>query len=85
MFTGTPTKIKKMNISQTQKEKILSDIGIKNGLPIVLIFGGSQGAQKINEAALELIKMTQDRNYQIIWATGQNQYDTISYLLFFLR
>lgn len=77
VFTGTPTKIKKKNISESQKEKILSDMGIKNNLPIVLIFGGSQGAQKINEATLELIKMTQDRNYQIVWATGQNQYDEI--------
>ena len=77
VFTGNPTKIKKINISANQKQKILSEIGVKNNLPIVLIFGGSQGAQAINEAATELIKLNQERDYQIIWATGQNQYDIV--------
>ena len=77
VFTGNPTKIRKINISLNQKEKILDEYGIKNNLPIVLIFGGSQGAQAINEAVVEMIKQNQEREYQIIWATGQNQYDIV--------
>lgn len=77
VFTGNPTKIKKLNISSNQKEKILSELGIKNNLPIVLIFGGSQGARAINEAIVEMIKLNKERNYQIIWATGQTQYDIV--------
>ena len=77
VFTGNPTKIKKLHINSNQKEKILSDLGIKNNLPIVLIFGGSQGARAINESIVEMIKLNKERNYQIIWATGQNQYDIV--------
>ncbi len=77
VVTGNPTKIKKLNISQNQKRNILAELGVKNDLPIVLIFGGSQGAQKINEATVELIKAKLNKEYQIIWATGRNQYDIV--------
>ncbi len=77
LVTGNPTKIRKLNILPNQKEKILADLGIKNDLPIVLIFGGSQGAQAINEAIVDLIKSKLNKNYQIIWATGRNQYDIV--------
>ena len=77
VVTGNPTKIKNLNISQETKKKILTELGVKNDLPVVLIFGGSQGAQAINEATVELIKSKLNENYQIIWATGQNQYDIV--------
>ncbi len=77
VVTGNPTKIKKMTIPQNEKKRILEDLGIKNDLPIVLVFGGSQGAQKINEAIVDLVKSKLNQDYQIIWATGRNQYDTV--------
>lgn len=77
VVTGTPTKIRKIDISKDRKKKILEEIGIKNDLPIVLVFGGSQGAQKINEAVTELIKKHKNEKYQIIWATGTKQYDIV--------
>ena len=77
VFTGTPTKIKKINLSESKKKEILDSLGIKNKLPIVLIYGGSQGAQKINEAVFELIKMKKNDGYQIIWATGTKQFDIV--------
>ena len=77
VVTGTPTKIKKLDISDKQKEEIKNKLGIKNNLPIVLIFGGSQGAQKINEAVEKIIENKINENYQIIWATGPKQYDLI--------
>lgn len=77
VVTGTPTKVKKMNITPSRKREILEEIGIKNNLPIVLIFGGSQGAQKINEAVYDLIKTKSNKEYQIIWATGPKQFDII--------
>lgn len=77
VVTGTPTKIRKLEISDIRKKELLEEIGIKNNLPIVLIFGGSQGAQKINEAVTELISLNKNDNYQIIWATGPKQYDIV--------
>ncbi len=77
VVTGTPTKIRKIDISKQRKREILEEIGIKNELPIVLIYGGSQGAQKINQAVEELIKDKKNEKYQIIWATGPKQYDLV--------
>ena len=77
VFTGTPVKIKKQNYSIEEKKKILKEINLDNNLPIVLIFGGSQGAKKINEAIVGIIEDKLNTKYQIIWATGPKQYDIV--------
>lgn len=56
VFTGTPVKIQKREFSNGQKNKILNELRLSENLPIVLIFGGSQGAQKINEAVVGILK-----------------------------
>ncbi len=77
VYTGTPVKITKKNYSINEKMKIIKEAGLSESKPIVLIFGGSQGAQKINNAILEIINKKMNKNYQIIWATGPKQYDII--------
>ena len=77
VHTGTPVKIKKQNYSKIEKSRIIQEIGLSEEKPVVLIFGGSQGAQKINEAIIEIIKNGLNEEYQIIWATGPKQYDII--------
>ena len=77
IFTGTPIKIKKINYKKEEKEKIIKHVGLSIKKPIVLIFGGSQGAKKINDTIIEIIKNKTNKNYQIIWATGPKQYDII--------
>ena len=77
VFTGTPVKIKKINYSEEMKKNKIKELGLKDDKPIVLIFGGSQGAQKINEAIIEIIENNLNKNYQVIWATGPKQYDII--------
>lgn len=77
IFTGTPVKIRKQNYSEDKKMKILQEVGLKGDKPIVLVFGGSQGAKKINDTLIEIIKEKQNSNYQVIWATGLKQYDII--------
>lgn len=79
--TGTPTKLKKQLLSETQKEEIRKQLSIKNNLPIVLVYGGSQGAKSINEAVLGIIKNRLNEKYHIIWAVGQTQYDSIKQAL----
>ena len=77
VFTGTPVKIKRKEYTSNEKEKIIKDVGLRTGQPIVLVFGGSQGAKRINDTLLEIIKSKLNNNYQIIWATGPKQYDII--------
>lgn len=77
VFTGTPVKIKKINYTNEMKKNKIKELGLKEDKPIVLIFGGSQGAQKINEAIIEIIENNFNKNYQVIWATGPKQYDII--------
>lgn len=74
VFTGTPVKIKKINYTERQKNEILEKEELKYDKPIVLAFGGSQGAQKINEAICQIIKKGIKRNYQLIWAVGPKQF-----------
>lgn len=77
VLTGTPVKIKKQDYSINKRLEIVKSLGLSEVKPIVLAFGGSQGAQKINEAIIEIIKNKLNINYQIIWATGPKQYDII--------
>lgn len=77
VFTGTPVKIVKKDYSINEKSEIIKKAGLEQIKPIVLIFGGSQGAQKINDAILGILKNKLNSNYQIIWATGPKQYDRI--------
>lgn len=77
VYTGTPVKIKKQSYSINKKEEIIKELGLSLAKPIVLIFGGSQGAQKINEAIITIIENKLNKEYQIIWATGPKQYEII--------
>lgn len=77
VYTGTPVKINKKEYSINQKMDIIKNAGLSEAKPIILIFGGSQGAQKINEAVIGILINRLNKNYQIIWATGPKQYDII--------
>ncbi len=77
VVTGTPTKIKKASLTEEQKEKMTKELGLDKNLPIVLVFGGSQGAQSINSTLIETIKSKANTNYQIVWASGPKQYNVI--------
>jgi UDP-N-acetylglucosamine--N-acetylmuramyl-(pentapeptide) pyrophosphoryl-undecaprenol N-acetylglucosamine transferase len=71
IFTGNPTKMKGNLVKQEIREKL----GINK--PLVLVFGGSQGAKKINETMIELINDNKNLNFQIIYATGPKNYENI--------
>ena len=77
IVTGNPIKIKKLNLSEVEKNKIKEELGLKKDKPVVLVFGGSQGAKSINKSFIEIIANKKNKNYQIIWAAGPNQYDDI--------
>ena len=75
--TGTPTKIKKLELSDYEIDNRIKSLNLVPDKPIVLVFGGSQGAESINNSLTEIIKNKLNKNYQIIWATGPKQYEIV--------
>lgn len=70
--TGNPNK---MGLSTLTQEQAKSKLGVQGKL--VLVFGGSQGAKKINETMIELINQNKIQNYTLIYATGPKHYENI--------
>lgn len=77
VVTGTPTKINKLHLSIDEKDRILKALGLDTNKPVLLVFGGSQGAKAINDAIIKMLKDNKVVNYQMIWAPGPKQYDII--------
>ena len=77
VVTGTPTKINKLELSENERTKIIQKLGFKLDKPILLVFGGSQGARAINDSIIKIVKDGKIKKYQIIWAPGPKQYDII--------
>ena len=77
VVTGTPTKVEKINLSSEQKENLKKQFNIKNNLPIITVFGGSQGAESINKCLIDIINEKLNQNYQIIWAVGKKNYEQV--------
>lgn len=73
IFTGNPVR---HEIFQGNKDRAIEEFGLKRNLPVVLILGGSQGAQKINNIVLEaLVKII--AKIQIIHQCGVGNYEDV--------
>ena len=77
IVTGNPIKLKKLDYDENKKEKVKLELGLKPNIPVVLVFGGSQGAQSINRSFIEIIVNKKNKDYQIMWAVGPEQYNKI--------
>lgn len=54
-----------------------AEYGLQDDVPTLLIFGGSQGALKINSAMVAAIPEFNHREYQVVFVTGQKRYDGV--------
>ena len=77
VYTGTPTKVKKIDFTKEKIENKKEELGFEKEKPLVLVFGGSQGAQSINKSMADIIKNKLNSNYQIIWSAGPEQYEKV--------
>lgn len=77
VVTGNPTRVKDRQISNELKKAMKIDLGLDADKPLVLVFGGSQGAKTINEALEGIVRHKKNDTYQIIWAAGNGQYDEV--------
>ena len=74
LFTGNPIR---PSILACPAEKARKALGIA-GEKLIVIFGGSLGAAKINSVALEYLKTIVDKEgVRVIFATGQRNYDEV--------
>jgi len=53
-------------------------LGLEDNWFTLIAFGGSRGAASINRAMLEAVEQLQDKNMQIIWITGRDNYEDLS-------
>ncbi len=74
---GNPINMKKNQFTKLEKADIFKKAGLKKNLPTILVTGGSQGALTINRTLVDIIKNKELKDYQIIWATGPQQYDEV--------
>jgi len=73
VLTGNPIR---PDIAKGSRENALKFFKLSPDLPTVLIFGGSQGAQKINEMVLEILPNLV-KKCQIIHQCGDKNYEEI--------
>lgn len=76
LLTGNPVR---EEIKKGNKEVFFKKIGLTESRPVILVMGGSQGAQGINEAIVRSLPDILKRA-QIIHQTGANNYDDIIHL-----
>jgi UDP-N-acetylglucosamine--N-acetylmuramyl-(pentapeptide) pyrophosphoryl-undecaprenol N-acetylglucosamine transferase len=58
-------------------EKARTNLGFSADVFTLVAFGGSRGASSINRAMLEVADRYQDKEIQIIWITGESNYEEI--------
>lgn len=77
VVTGTPTRVRKLDLSNKEIDAKKKELGFDSNIPLILVFGGSQGAKSINTSMLNIIKNKYNKNYQIMWAAGPEQYSIL--------
>ena len=74
-WTGQPIRAE-IEHKET-KEEALKYFKLEEGAPVVVILGGSQGAELINNVVLDALPRLIE-NYQIIHQTGVQKFETVS-------
>lgn len=77
VVTGTPTKVEKIEMTDEQVKAKKKELGFDPEMPLVIVFGGSQGAKSINLTMEGIIKQKLNKTYQLMWAVGPEQYEIV--------
>ncbi|ADL07714.1 undecaprenyldiphospho-muramoylpentapeptide beta-N-acetylglucosaminyltransferase [Thermosediminibacter oceani] len=73
VVTGNPIR---PEIVSADRMKALKELDLDPEKPVILSFGGSQGARRINEAMMDLIERIGDESsFQLFHITGQKNYE----------
>ncbi len=74
VLVGNP---RAQEVAGAKKSEILSQYNLTPGIPTVLIFGGSQGALKINQAVIDALPTLAKKSYQVLYASGERYFQEI--------
>jgi len=69
---GNPVR---QNLGQADKKNARKFFGLNNKAVTILVFGGSQGARNINKAIDNLLSTSVFKGAQLIWQTGETEFD----------
>lgn len=73
ILTGNPIRQEIVNANKDQCKK---ELGLTKE-KLLLVFGGSIGAQKINDTMMEYIRLGVGDNIKVIFATGAKEFDSV--------
>lgn len=77
--TGNPVRA---HILSGDHESAMREFKLEPGKPTLFVFGGSLGASRINEAALDMLRRLKDRiELQCILQTGRNDHERVKALV----
>jgi UDP-N-acetylglucosamine--N-acetylmuramyl-(pentapeptide) pyrophosphoryl-undecaprenol N-acetylglucosamine transferase len=75
--TGTPVRSALRTAAKESKEDPLAFFGLKPGRPVLLVVGGSQGAQGLNRAVTQSLAELDALGIQILHITGPSDYQEV--------
>ena len=75
VLTGNPIRKEMLEIQRADARESLK---IDRSNPLVVIFGGSLGDEKINQSVVDMLKNHyEEGSFKIIYATGEKQYKNV--------
>jgi len=76
VYTGTPARFDKFSIDSLNKLKCKNDLKLNiKGKKILFVTGGSQGAKRLNETVISMIKKYKPEDFFTVIAVGHKNYD----------
>lgn len=72
VYTGNP---RAQEVAMIQEKADLTAYGLSNDKPTLLVFGGSRGAQRINEVIMSLLSPLEQSAFQTLIVTGDIYYE----------
>lgn len=75
VLTGNPVRQELLNAN---KQEVIRQLDIMPGKPLIVVMGGSRGARKINETVAEMLNHYYKGEFNIIFSTGEVQFDEIN-------
>lgn len=74
VYTGNPSGDSVLNSKRIKKETL----GFSSDKKFIIITSGSLGSSTLNKKLIEFLKLSKDENYEVLFITGESNYETIT-------